>query len=99
MDAIKAMVRNGRIEPDVPLDLPEGTQLLVVPSNAAGEREDGWDNTPDGIAAWLEWYDSLEPLVFTAQERQAWQQDREARREWELAQSDKREENLRKLWE
>ena len=28
MSTIKAVVRNGRIETDEPLDLPEGTELL-----------------------------------------------------------------------
>ena len=98
MNAIKAMVRNGRIETDAPLDLPDGTRLLVLRSSDDDAAEDDWDNTPEGIAAWLKWYDSLEPLVFTAQEREAWKQDREARKDWELAHSDEREEKLRRIW-
>ena len=88
MGAIKAMIRNGRIEPDVPLDLPDGTAVTVLPVDAAddmGDFEDGWDNSPEGIAAWLRWYDSLEPLIFTAEERDAWKRDRQARKAWELA--------------
>lgn len=61
-------------------------------------KEDDWDNTPEGIAAWLKWYDSLEPLIFTDEEREAWQQDRKARKEWELAHADERTEKLRRLW-
>ncbi|HWE96344.1 MAG TPA: hypothetical protein VG269_20445 [Tepidisphaeraceae bacterium] len=57
-----------------------------------------WDNSPEGIAAWLKWYDSLEPLIFTAGEREAWKRDQEARMEWEFAHTDEREEKLRKLW-
>jgi hypothetical protein len=75
MNAIKATVRGGRIE----LDLPDSTELLIPLPNGApdenGDEEEGWDNSPDGIAEWLKWYDSLEPLVFTAEEEadtEAW---------------------------
>ena len=27
-----------------------------------------WDNSPEGIAAWMKWYESLEPLIFTPEE-------------------------------
>jgi hypothetical protein len=57
MESIKATVRDGRIETDAPVDLPDGTQVLVV---EAAEGEGGWDNSPEGIAQWLQWYDSLE---------------------------------------
>lgn len=39
MNAIKAMVRNGRIETDGPLDLPEGTKLLILRSDTAPARD------------------------------------------------------------
>jgi hypothetical protein len=37
--------------------------------------EEGWDNSPEGIAPWLKWYDSLQPLIFTPEEEadtEAW---------------------------
>jgi hypothetical protein len=37
--------------------------------------EEGWDNSPEGIASWLKWYDSLQPLIFTREEEadtEAW---------------------------
>jgi hypothetical protein len=60
---------------------------------------DAWNNSPEAIAAWLRWYDSLEPLIFTSEERAAWKQDQADRREWELAHADERDEKLRRLWE
>ena|SRR5579862_4071605 len=99
MDAIKARVRNGRVETDAPLDLPDGTELLILRSDAATDAEDGWENTPEAITTWLTWYDSLQPLIFTAEEREALTEDRKARREWELAHSDERVEKLQRLWE
>ena len=68
MSTIKAVVRNGRIETEEPLDLPEGTELLIPIPDRAGDDEPGWDNSPEGIAAWLKWADSLEPLVLTERE-------------------------------
>jgi hypothetical protein len=99
MTSIKAVVRNGRIETEGPLDLPEGTELLIPLPGVSQDEEDGWDNSPEGIAAWLKWYDSLEPLIFTDEERAAWKADRQARKEWEIAHFDEYTEKLRKVWE
>lgn len=99
MNPIKALVRNGRIETDEPLNLPDGTELLILRSmDGTSDKDDGWDNTPEGIAAWLKWYDSLQPLMFTVEERRALEDDRKARREWELSQFDEHGEKLRRLW-
>jgi hypothetical protein len=82
MSLIKAVVRNGRIETDEPLDLPEGTELLIPIPDRFEDDEPGWDNSPEGIAAWLAWSESLEPLIFTEEEKAAWEADRRARKEW-----------------
>ena len=39
--------------------------------------DEDWSNSPEAVADWLAWYDSLEPLEFTADERTdlaAWRQ-------------------------
>jgi hypothetical protein len=75
MSTIKAVVRNGRIETEEPLDLPEGTELLIPVPDRSGDEELGWDNSPEGIAAWLDWADSLQPLARGEQEEaeaEAW---------------------------
>jgi hypothetical protein len=95
MHAIKAMVRNGRIETDEPLDVPDGTELLIVQRDV----DDDWDNTPQGVGDWLKWYDSLQPLIFSAEERDALKADQQARKEWELAHADERAKKLQGLWE
>ena len=78
MTAIKTVVRNGRIEVSTPTDLPDGT-VVSLSIAAAVEPEaisdDDWDNSPEGIADWLKWYDALEPLLMTPQEEadaEAW---------------------------
>jgi hypothetical protein len=79
MNAIRAVVRNGRIETDEPLNLPEGTELVIPlpdPSgNGAEDYEEGWDTSPEGISAWLRWSEGLEPLTITPAEEadaEAW---------------------------
>jgi hypothetical protein len=72
MNEIHATWKDGRIVPDGPVDWPEGCRLRIEPDpeqTGAGEcDEDEWSNSPEAIADWLAWYDSLEPLVFTAEE-------------------------------
>src|SRR5438105_1649270 len=98
MNAIKATIRNGRVEPDQPLSLPEGTEVMVVPSGVSLAEKD-WDDSPEGIAAWWKWYESLEPLIFTEEEKEALEADRKARKAWELAHAEERAEKLKGLWE
>ena len=61
MKTIQAIFRNGRIETDEPLNLPEGTRLLIPIPNGESDDGDDWDNSPEGIAAWLKWHDSFIP--------------------------------------
>jgi hypothetical protein len=41
----------------------------IVGGSSVGASEQDWSNSPEAIADWLAWYDSLEPLEFTAEER------------------------------
>ena len=51
---------------------PEGCRLRIVPDFVQAEpeemRDEDWSNSPEAIADWLSWYDSLEPLIFTPEE-------------------------------
>ena len=72
---IKGIVRNGRVEIDEPINLPDGSEVTISgPVNNGGaidaDEEDGWDNSSEGVAAWLKWYDSLQPLIFSEKEAQ-----------------------------
>ncbi len=40
MQALKARVENGRIKLDEPTDLPEGTELFLVPANGSDDLDD-----------------------------------------------------------
>jgi hypothetical protein len=101
MNAIKATVKGGRLEVQVPPDWPDGTEVIlqpVSPENGVGIREEDWPATPEAIAEWLQWYDSLEPLIFADDERAALEADRKARREWEKAHFNEHADKLRGMW-
>src|SRR5438105_13727117 len=73
----KGVIQQGQVIVAKPIDLPDGTEVVVASSPVTSEDdfEEGWDNSPEGIAAWLKWYDSLEPLIFTPEEEadtEAW---------------------------
>jgi hypothetical protein len=74
MGVIHGVWQDGRIIPEGPVDWPEGCRLRiepetepVPPGTLEDQAEDGSDS-PEAIADWLAWYDSLEPLVFTPAE-------------------------------
>jgi hypothetical protein len=82
MTAIRAVVRNGKIEMDAPPDWAEGTEVLVEPIAHAGSigiRDEDWPDTPEGIARLLASMDKIEPLVLTAEEEAEWEAVRKVR--------------------
>jgi hypothetical protein len=102
MTSIRAIIHNRRIEVPAPDELPDGTEVLVqlVPvSEQVGLEESEWDDSPEGIADWLAWLDSLEPLLFTEQEQAELEADRQARKEWEKLQFSDHADQLARDWE
>jgi hypothetical protein len=100
--AIKAIVKDRRLELDVPADWPDGTEVVVKPIRTEltlGIREEDWPETPEASAAWLKWYDSLEPLIFTDAERAEWASARNEQKDYEKAAFFRRAEKLRGIWE
>jgi hypothetical protein len=96
----KGYIQQGQVVVPKPIDLPDGTEVVVSnPTTTEDDSEDGWDNSPEGIAEWLKWYDSLEPLVFTDEERAAWNAARQSQKDWEMDQFDQHAEKLRSMWE
>ena len=74
---MKGVIRKGRVEVEEPINLPDGSEVIVQVLNgdADADLEEGWDNSPQGIAAWLQWCDALQPLKITPQEEadaEAW---------------------------
>jgi len=89
MTTIKAVVRNGRLEVRDPINLPDGTELTIPipgPGQTHHVQEEGVPDSPEVIEEWIRWYDALEPLEFTPEERAAWDAARREQREFELSQ-------------
>ena len=85
MDAIKAIVRQGRLELEAPPDWPDGTEVLIEPMTAPSEKigidESEWRDDPDSLADWAAWIQTIEPLEFTPEEaRRIAEFDRQMRR-------------------
>ncbi len=94
MNIIRATIRNGRIEPDEPLDLPEGTEVqITVPEN---DDEPMSQAEIDRILAAM---DRIIPFQMTPEEEALLEADRLARKEWEKAHFYEHAEKLRKMWE
>lgn len=101
MTTIRGTVQRGRVVLDDPASLPEGSRVRVEPivDEALELREEDWQATPEAIAAWLRWYDSLEPLELTPQEEADWQAMRAGQREREKAIFNAQADRLREMWE
>lgn len=99
MDAIRAKVRGGRIETDVPIDLPDGTELLIYSSDTGQNSHEILGNTPEGLAIWLRAYDALDPLILTKEDRAAIESAKEDQKAWELASFEERARRLQGMWE
>jgi hypothetical protein len=84
MTTIKAVVRDGRIEVDEPLDLPDGT-VLHTPVLDDTQKADNDAMGPDEIQRVLDAMDRMQPLQMTDAELAAWEADRQARKEAEKA--------------
>jgi hypothetical protein len=102
MNTTKGTVQNGHVILDHPSDLPEGSRVLVEPiteEETLGIPEEDWQQTPEAIAAWLRWYDSLEPIERTSEDEAEWQAARAAQKNREKAAFTEQAEKLRGMWE
>lgn len=94
MSVIRAVIRNGRVETEQPLDFPDGTPVrIAVPD----EPDD--EGSPAETARVLALMDRVQPLQMTDAELAAWEADRRAQKEWELAHFKEYEEKIRRMWE
>jgi hypothetical protein len=85
MNAIRSVVKNGRVEVDAPPDWPDGTPVRVeIGLNGQAEYEDESPETPEEIEAWLRWYHRLEPIAMTPEEEAAWETERRIQKEVDI---------------
>ena len=73
MNAVKAVWKNGRIEPVEPIEWPEGMELVVEPimprADKIGLDEADWPDDPESLADWAAWIRTVEPAELTDDER------------------------------
>ncbi|HYV36147.1 MAG TPA: hypothetical protein VE988_10615 [Gemmataceae bacterium] len=100
MTTITGTVRDGRIETEKPLDLPDGTQLVIpLPANGEGVGENDLPESLEAREDWTRWYNALEPMEFTEEERAARDAARKAQKEYELSQWDKRSQSIEGIFQ
>jgi hypothetical protein len=71
MASVQGTYRNGKVEPDEPVNWPEGQRVTMA---TAGPDEEATD-FPEGVHSieeWLALLDSLEPIEMTAEEEAEW---------------------------
>jgi hypothetical protein len=93
MNAVKGTWKNGRIVLDRPIDWPDDCRLAIAPltdEEILGIREEDWPTTPEAMADWLKWYDSLEPLEVTADEEAEFEAWRRKIKEYSIAMTQER---------
>jgi hypothetical protein len=85
MNAIRSVVRNGRVEVDSPPDWPDGTPVRIgIGLNGQTEYEDQSPETPDEIEARPRWHHSLEPIAMTPEEEAVWETERRIQQECDI---------------
>lgn len=115
MTVIHAIVRNGRFEPEEPIDLPEGTRVDVIargsrPSSGDALSSEASGALPEGQIdeAWERspegiqaWLDWLDTprQMLTPDEQLRFDTFMKEQRDWELAHFDERMDKLRKTFE
>jgi hypothetical protein len=100
MTTIKATVRDGRIELDEPIDLPDGTELWIpTPNGTVEPTADDGPMSANEIARVLAALDQIIPFDRSAKEEMRLEADRLARKEWEKAHFDEHADKLRGMWE
>ena len=87
MSTLKGIIRNGQVIVIGPTDLPEGTEVEILPVGLPAVDDSG-EMTADEIARTLAAMENIEPFEMTDEKRAAIEADREARKEREKAQFD-----------
>jgi len=66
--------QSGQIVLDGVADWPDGCRVLIEPVSTEGLpglSEEQWRDSPEAVDERIQWYESLEPLEITAEERDA----------------------------
>src|SRR5690242_15610639 len=83
MALLKGTIHDGQVVLPQPVDLPDGTEVEIVPVDPAGSADDDGPLTPDEIARTLAAMEQVQPFEMSDLERAALEAARRAHKEWE----------------
>ena len=98
MNILKGIIHDGQVVLRKRADLPEGTEVEIVPVELARLTDDE-PMTTDEITRTLAALDAIQPFELSVSERATIESERRARKEWEKARFNEHAERLRELWE
>ena len=93
------IIRKGQVIMTEPADLPDETEVEIVPVGFTDSADDEGPMSPAEIARTLAAMNEIEPFEMTDEEKTAIEADRQARKEWEKAQLNEHGDWLRSMWE
>jgi hypothetical protein len=99
MSAIRGVIRKGQVIMTEPANLPDETEVEIVPVGLTVSADDEGTMDFDEIAQTLAAMDQIEPFELTDQERAAIEAHRQAHKEREKGWFDEHADRLRSLWE
>ena len=99
MGAIRGIIREGQVIMPEPADLPDETEVEIVPVGLASPADEEGTMSPDEIARTLAAMDQVEPFEMTEEEVAAIAADRQARKQWEKARFLEHGDRLGSVWE
>ncbi len=98
MSAIRGIIRKGQVVMTEPANLPDETEVEIVPVGLMSPVDAEETMSPDEIAGTLAAMDEIEPFDMTDEERAAIDADRQARKDWEESRFNEHADRLRSMW-
>jgi hypothetical protein len=99
MTTYKGLIQGGQVILPQPTDLPDGTEVEIIPVDHPESSDGDGPVTPEEIARTLAVLDRIQPFEMTDPERAEIEADRQERKEWEKVLFFEHADRLRRIWE
>ncbi len=102
MNTICTTIVDGYVHVPVSDDLPNGTEVEVRILALTSESKPGdgdWDDSPEGIKAWMKQYDAIEPFILTESDQAVMTTALQEKKDWEKSRFSDQADKQTKLWE
>lgn len=97
MNSILSVVKNGRVEVDAP-DWPDGTPVRVELGLTCEAADEERTETVEEIEEWIRRFRAIEAIEITPAEEAAWQADRQAQKDFDIANAAERDRRLDEIF-